>query len=480
MRRAEVLAALGVLSTADVAAARSHRGRVLAWHVDGDEVQLRTELTGLGVFTERLRIAAPDGTPLTPDPTDPSVAGALDLLALAASTSYLKATLPAVVELAGRPVGPAAHALMAALVTDGLAEHAFTNGLGTLEGEVHVVDAATDGGGAGDAGHAAGMAATVPVRDGLLVTVGGGKDSALTLALAHRNDPDVLALAVNARAPMERTAQGVGVGMVRIERRIDARLLELNASGAFNGHVPITAIVMAAAVLAATVLGRGSVLVANEASADEPTRTVDGWAINHQFSKSSRYEALLAAALTEAGTGVRVVSLLRPLGELAIARAVARTPGLVASITSCNAAYAMGATSDAWCGACPKCRFVQLALAPFAPRDELTAALGFDALDDAAQVDGFAAMLDPATKPFECVGTVDEVRLALDLLATDPAWQDAPVVAALRGSDARSTADAAGSAAALQARLRAALRPDPARPLPPPFERWLEDPELVP
>lgn len=479
VRRAEVLAALGVLPTADATAARAHRGRVLAWHVDGDEVQLRTELTGLDVFTERLRIATPDGTPLTPDPADPSVAGALDLLALAAATSYLKATLPAIVELAGRSVGPAAHALMAALITDGLAEHAFTNGLTTLEGQVHVVDAAAGADRAAGAA-ATGAISTVPVRDGILVTVGGGKDSALTLALAHRNDPDVLALAVNPRAPMERTAQGVGVGMVRIERRIDPRLLTLNARGAFNGHVPITAIVMAAAVLAAAMLGRGSVLVANEASADEPTRTVDGWAINHQFSKSSRYEALLSAALVEAGTGVRVVSLLRPLGELAVARAVARTPGLVASITSCNAAYAMGATSDAWCGDCPKCRFVQLALAPFAPRDELTAALGFDALGDAAQIGGFATMLDPATKPFECVGTVDEVRLALDLLAADPAWQDAPAVAALRGGDARRAADAPASAAELQARLREALRPDSARPLPPPFERWLEDPELIP
>jgi hypothetical protein len=240
VRRAEVLAALGVLSTADVAAARAHRGRVLAWHVDGDEVQLRTELTDLGVFTERLRIAAPDGTPLTPDPADPSVAGALDLLALAASTSYLKATLPAVVELAGRPVGPAAHALMAALVTDGLAEHAFTNGLGTLEGPLHVVDAAAGTDRAAGAA-ATGAVSTVPVRDGLLVTVGGGKDSALTLALAHRNDPDVLALAVNPRAPMERTAQGVGVGLcgsVRTAHRLAQPRVRVPVPRGFDAVAP--------------------------------------------------------------------------------------------------------------------------------------------------------------------------------------------------------------------------------------------------
>jgi len=461
-RRAEVLTALGAGATTGTP--EDHRGRVLPWQVVGDEVQLHTELTGLGVFTERMTVSGPDGAVLRPDTSDRSVAAALDLLALTVATSYLKATLPPVVELAGRPVGPAARALLQALVTDGLAEHAATNGLGPLDGRITVVATTappTD---------TAAPAPDAPVRDGLLVTVGGGKDSAFTLALAHRHDPDVLALAVNPRGPMERTAAAVGVDLVRVRRTIDPRLLDLNALGAFNGHVPITAIVMSTAVLAAAMLGRGTVLVANEGSADEPTRTVDGWAINHQDSKSHAYELLLAAALRESGADVRVVSLLRPLGELAVARAVARTPGLVARITSCNAAYAMGATSDGWCGDCPKCRFVQLVLAPFSDRTELTAALGFDALGDAAQVEGFAAMLDPTTKPFECVGTVEEVRLALDLLARDPAWQDAPAVLRLGDRTVGDTAE----------RLAALLRPDPARPLPAPFERWLEDLESSP
>jgi UDP-N-acetyl-alpha-D-muramoyl-L-alanyl-L-glutamate epimerase len=127
----------------------------------------------------------------------------------------------------------------------------------------------------------------------VLVTVGGGKDSALTLALAARNDPEALAVAVNPRAPMERTAAWAGLGLVRVERRLDRTLLELNARGAINGHVPITAIVTAAAVVAAAVLGRGTVLVSNERSADAATRDVDGWTVNHQYSKTSAFERLL-------------------------------------------------------------------------------------------------------------------------------------------------------------------------------------------
>jgi len=460
-RRQRVLEELGA-SAADGAtedSGQDHVGRVLPWEVDGDEVRLRTELTGVATFTETFRVLDPDGVPLLPDPDDPAVIGSLDVLALAASVSYLKATLPARVEITGRPAGPAARAMLRALLTDGLAELALRNGFGPLDEQIQVISDDIIG--------AARDVTTEAVVPGTLVTVGGGKDSALTLAVTARNDPDALAIAVNPRAPMERTAAWAGIGLVRVERRLDRRLLELNARGAINGHVPITAIVTAAAVLAASILGRGTVLVSNERSADAATRTIGDWTVNHQYSKTSAFQRLLDAALLEARAATRVVSFLRPLSELAIARGVAHHPGLVANVTSCNAAYAMDGPGEGWCGSCDKCRFVQLALAPFSERQQLTVDLGFDALSDPEQVDGFASMLDADTKPFECVGTVEEVRLALDLLAADPGWRDAPAV--------RTLADGGDSPdpSTLERRLTEALRPDPTVKLPPPYARWL-------
>lgn len=449
-RRHATLDALGALATVDV---DRHVGRLHGWQVEGAEIRLTTELTGVATFTERLRITAPDGTVLEPDPTDPAVAGALDVLALAAAVSYLKATLPRHIELAGRPVGPAGVTMLRALLTDGLAELALRAGLGPLDDAFTITGAEPD------------RPPTPEARrpPGSLVTVGGGKDSALTLALAARHEQDPLAVAVNPRAPMERTAAWAGVGLVRIDRRLDRRLLELNAAGAINGHVPITAIVTAASLVAAATLGRGTVLVSNERSADAATREVDGWRVNHQYSKTSAFERLLDEALDEAGATTRVVSLLRPLSELAIARGVAREQGLVAQVTSCNAAFAMDGPGDGWCGRCDKCRFVQLALAPFMDRAQLVVDLGFDALGDATQVAGFAAMLDPATKPFECVGTVDEVRLALDLLAARDDWRDAAAVRALGDAHAEG----------LDGRLAAALALDPVTGPPAPYDAWL-------
>ena len=448
LRRAEVLRALRGDGAPDAA---THTGRIHGWEVDGTEIRLVTELDGVATFTERLRVVLPDGMALAPDTDDPSVAGALDVLALAASVSYLKATLPARIEVA-RDAGPAALAMLRALLTDGLAELALRAGLGPLDDAFALPAAA-----------ARATPADTTVRDGTLVTVGGGKDSALTLALASRHDPDALAVAVNPRAPMERTAAWAGVGLVRIERRLDRTLLDLNARGAINGHVPITAIVTSAAAVAAAMLGRGTVLVSNERSADAATREVDGWRVNHQYSKTSAFERLLGAALDEAGARTRVVSLLRPLSELAIARGVAREVGLVAQVTSCNAAFALDGPGDGWCGRCDKCRFVQLALAPFSDRDRLVADLGFDALDDPAQVDAFTTMLDAATKPFECVGTVEEVRLAFDLLSVAEGWRDAAAVRAL--GDA--------SATDLAARTAEALSPDAGAMPPAPFDGWL-------
>jgi UDP-N-acetyl-alpha-D-muramoyl-L-alanyl-L-glutamate epimerase len=454
-RRAQVLSDLVGSSGAEGAAVdpATHVGRLHGWTVDGPDIALTTELVGVATFTERLRVVLPDGTPVEPDASDPAVAGALDVLALAASVSYLKATLPPRVDVAQPRTGPAGVAMLRALLTDGLAELALRAGLGRLDGAFTISATAPD----------APRASGRPIPTGALVTVGGGKDSALSLALAARNDPDALAVAVNPRPPMERTAAWAGVGLVRIERRLDRALLDLNARGAINGHVPITAIVTSAAAVAATALGRGTVLVSNERSADAATRDVDGWSVNHQYSKTSAFERLLNAALVEAGATVRVVSLLRPLSELAIARGVAREVGLVAQVTSCNAAFALDGPGDGWCGRCDKCRFVQLALAPFSDRERLVADLGFDALADPDQVDAFATMLDPATKPFECVGTVDEVRLALDLLRTQDGWRDAAAVRTLADPDATD----------LEGRLGAVLRPAADAALPAPFDAWL-------
>jgi hypothetical protein len=95
-----------------------------------------------------------------------------------------------------------------------------------------------------------------------------------------------------------------------------------------------------------------------------------------------------------------------------------------------------------WCGDCPKCRFVYLALAPSLGPAELTAIFGRDMLDDPEQYDGFADLAGLREhKPFECVGEEAESLLAMRLVADgvgeDDAsgrdvWRDHAVVRRLR------------------------------------------------
>jgi hypothetical protein len=211
-------------------------------------------------------------------------------------------------------------------------------------------------------------------------------------------------------------------------RRIDRALLDLNARGAINGHVPITAIVTSLAALAAAALGRGTVLVSNEGSADEPTRVVDGWRINHQHSKSRAFELLLDAALAEAGDrrARRVAAAtVRRARDRPIRRRT--TPGPHRAGHQLQRGLRDGpARADGWCGRCDEVplRPARARTVHVTPAPQLVADARLRrARRRVADGRGFAEICSmPTTKPFECVGTVEEVRLALDLLATRPDW----------------------------------------------------------
>ena len=196
----------------------------------------------------------------------------------------------------------------------------------------------------------------------------------------------------------------------------------------------ITAVVSAILVAAAIRRGDGAVVLANERSASEGNLVrIGALEVNHQYSKSLAFERLFAGHLARhVTTGVAWFSLLRPLSELAVCQRFAALTQYHRSFTSCNANFKLGdpAATGRWCLACPKCRFVQLALAPFLSDAALVAIFGANLLRDAAASPAFAALAgaDGEAKPFECVGTFTEARAALVLLARHPEHADAPVV----------------------------------------------------
>lgn len=362
----------------------------------------------------------------------PVVDGLVRLLSLAAALSYYKAFAPVEFAVPGG-LTAAERRFVTELIRGGLGEFAVVNDMPEAL-DPHV---------------SAPERAAVPVGDAqttearALVAVGGGKDSVVALEGLTRSGVEVGLVAANPRLPIERTAEVAGLDLHAAKRRLDPALLRLNDEGAPNGHVPVTAINSLIALLTAAAQGYDTVVFANEASASFGNQHWAGRDINHQWSKSSEFEALLRESLPTGSP--EYVSLLRPLTEIRIARAFAELTDYHAVFTSCNRAFRLSAEANAtWCGDCPKCRFVFLMLAPFLSRDALLDIFGGrDLFADDRQFLGFLELLgaDGLVKPFECVGEPDECRVAVDLLRRHDDWAAHPFlarteIAALTASDA--------------------------------------------
>lgn len=382
----------------------------------------------------RLAYAFDDGPLLVeiirfPDAPAPADAVAFDrALRLAhwiAGVSYFKAAVPGeIVCDNGAPDADTA-ALLTAVYTDGLAEFAWRNDI-DLRGRVHFPLA--------DAAPAARSAVTLPRRS--LVAIGGGKDSLVSAELLRSAREGQRLFWVGDSPLIAAVAAHTGLPTLNIQRRLAPELFEYNRQGALNGHIPVTAINSAIGVMAAVLYGYDAVVFSNEHSASSATLEHDGRVVNHQWSKGYDFERSFAALVRTGIAGdLDYYSLLRPLSELAVTRQFASLVRYHQHFSSCNRNFRiLGAKPrERWCGQCPKCHFVFLALAPFLPKPALVQIFGRNLLDDAALVGDFDALIEwNAHKPFECVGEGIESRVALAQLAQRAEWREDAIVRRFR------------------------------------------------
>jgi hypothetical protein len=393
-------------------------------------VTLRYALDEQISFVERLQL--PMAMPATQldEAARERVDGLLSLLHWVAGVSYFKTALPPEVACETGAPAPAAAALLEALYSEGLGELAYTNRLAGLPRPSFPHAHASDGL-ARPEGAPRELAGESSQPRRTLVPIGGGKDSAVALEIVRRSGRELALFSLGDAPPIARTVAVAGLPRLLATRTLDPGLSALNAAGALNGHVPITAIVSCVALLTAALGGYDAVAMANERSASAGNVVWDGVEVNHQFSKGLRAERLLSAAVGELAPGLQLFSVLRPASELAIARAFARMPQYHDAFTSCNAIFRLDPAlrASSWCCDCPKCRFVFLALAPFSSPEHLREVFGRDLLEDDSQFSGFALLTATGGhKPFECVGEEQESLAAIRLLARDPRWSGHSVV----------------------------------------------------
>ncbi len=249
------------------------------------------------------------------------------------------------------------------------------------------------------------------LKESVLLPVGGGKDSAVTLELLG-SGPGNIPLIMNPRGASLETIFVKGYTTdqyFEIRRTLDPLLLQLNDEGFLNGHTPFSALLAFVTVLAAIVSGRRYIALSNESSANEST--IAGTEINHQYSKSFGFEAGFRDYVKQwISPEIEYFSFLRPINELQIASLFAQYRAYHPVFKSCNA----GSKSDSWCGKCAKCLFTYIILSPFLSEDELIAIFGKNLFSDPGLETIFLQLTGIAEeKPFDCVGTIREVNLAL-------------------------------------------------------------------
>lgn len=272
----------------------------------------------------------------------------------------------------------------------------------------------------------AGTYADVPVQyDGIgtLVLQSGGKDSLLlSELLTQRKEPfSCFYMTSASEGAYPSVLDRVGAPVRTIIRTIDHQGLKtLAGEGALNGHVPVTYITLAYALVDAILHGENTVLAAIGREGEEPHAFIGDFPVTHQWSKTWDAEQMLADYVrTVISPNLRVGSPLRGFSELRIAELFASVAwasyGLLFS--SCNVAnYKQGHVNDmlAWCGSCPKCANSFLLFAPFVAESELVKVFGSNLYEKPALTNIFKGLLgvDGVMKPFECVGEVDELRAA--------------------------------------------------------------------
>ena len=270
-----------------------------------------------------------------------------------------------------------------------------------------------------------------------LVPIGGGKDSLVVVEALKASGAEATAVWVGNSPLIAAVAARTGLPMLNIARELSPVLFDYNRLGAYNGHIPVTAINSAILVCAAILYGFDSIAFANERSASSATLEYEGRQVNHQWSKGWAFERMFAAHVhSHVAAGLDYFSLLRPFSELAVTRAFARSGGAYFdAFSSCNRNFRIlgPKPADRWCGHCPKCHFVFLALAPFVPKPRLLKIFGRNLLDDETQASGFDALIEYRDhKPFECVGEASEARAAFASLAQRPEWREDALIARFR------------------------------------------------
>lgn len=358
------------------------------------------DIPGLTEFRPSLTIPSPD------HPYDEDFLRTIALnLGMVEAISYYKTVCsPAFVIKAGF-LAPEQLQFFQKLYFFGLGEFLYLNNINTTESEL--VHFTTE--------HAPEITKIPSLRpSGNLITVGGGKDSCVSLELLREYAAKNTCFALNPKQANLACIEASGYPAIYAKRTIDPELLRLNRESFLNGHTPFSALLAFTTYLVAYLYGKKYIVMSNEGSANEAT--VHGTKINHQYSKTYEFENDFNQYVEQfLSPEIHYFSFLRPLTEFQIGMIFAGNPRLQPYHTLFKSCNVGSKHADwYWCGECPKCLFVYIILSAFLDNDALFEIFGRNLYDNQNLLQTFIELLGYSDrKPFECVGTYEECRLAV-------------------------------------------------------------------
>jgi hypothetical protein len=271
----------------------------------------------------------------------------------------------------------------------------------------------------------------VPARRDLdaqqvLLLSGGGKDSLVSMRLLERGNipfailsysSSVYGRSVHQFALTEQLGSEVATFRHRqivIDDFFDSPVIELY--GRELGVKTITSAETPSSIFGVLpiLLDRGyhSVVACHEASANTGNLIWEktGKEVNHQWGKSVVAERLIddyvRAELVEDSN---FFSILMPIHDVAIFSLLRQDLDMVPAAHSCN-------MKKPWCMRCPKCSYVWLGYRAHLPDEDVLAIFPHDLIELPENQKYFQDMVGLGKHtPFECIGQIEESRLALIL-----------------------------------------------------------------
>ncbi|HSX42876.1 MAG TPA: hypothetical protein VLF59_02205 [Candidatus Saccharimonadales bacterium] len=276
---------------------------------------------------------------------------------------------------------------------------------------------------------------------GAILGIGGGKDSIVAGELLKKLQLPIAGFVMATGEQLGQAgdvARTMEIPLHAVSRSLDKQLLDLQEQpGAYKGHIPISLIFGLVGTALAVAAGHAYVVVANEASASIPRIQWGDQAVNHQWSKSFAFEQSLQRYIHEHITsGVTYFSAIRSLSSIGVAKLFARLPQYFEVFTSDNFVFRIDPArrpSGRWSLESPKSLSSYILLAPWLTDAEVTRIFTIDFLDEPSLRQLFLELTGiEGEPPLDCVGTVEELVLSMNLLAQAGRYRGATLMGLAR------------------------------------------------